>query len=135
MNSLTPVLIVESIEECLPFWIDRLGFQKVVEVATDPSKDAAGQLLGFVILVNGSVEVMLQSRASVELDAPGLIGGALQSNAVGFFIEVDDLAPVRAAIQGCEITLEERTTFYGKREIGVRAPGGFNVIFAAPVEQ
>lgn len=132
MNSLTPVLVVESIEECLPFWVDRLGFQKTVEVPTDPSKDAAGQKIGFVILMSGAVQIMLQSRASVAIDAPGLLSGPLESNAVGFFIEVDDLAPIRKAIEGFEITLEERTTFYGKREIGVRAPGGFNVVFAAP---
>lgn len=132
MNALTPVLVVESIEECLPFWVDRLGFQKTVEAPTDPTKDPAGQPIGFVILVHGAVQVMLQTRASVELDAPGLISDPLQSNAVGFFIEVDDLAPIREAIEGCEITLEERTTFYGKREVGVRAPGGFTIVFAAP---
>ena len=132
MNTLTPVLVVESIEECLPFWVDRLGFEKTVEVPTDPSKDAAGQKIGFVILMHGAVQVMLQTRASVALDAPSLLSGPLESNAVGFFIEVDDLAPILKAVEGCEITLEERTTFYGKREIGVRAPGGFNVVFASP---
>ena len=41
------------------------------------------------------------------------------------------LAPIREAVQGCENVIAERTTFYGAREIGVRAPGGFVVVFAA----
>lgn len=35
MKKLTPVLYVESIEPALPFWEDRLGFQRVVEVPRD----------------------------------------------------------------------------------------------------
>jgi hypothetical protein len=31
-RKLSPVLIVDAIEPCLPFWTDRLGFAKVVEV-------------------------------------------------------------------------------------------------------
>jgi hypothetical protein len=47
------------------------------------------------------------------------------------FIEVDDLDPILTAVRGCDIAVPERTTFYGMREIGVRAPGGFLVVFAA----
>ena len=43
VKKLTPILTVESIEPCLPFWMDALGFTKTVEV---PHGDA----LGFVIL-------------------------------------------------------------------------------------
>ena len=38
--------------------------------------------------------------------------------------------PMDKAIRG-DIVIPERTTFYGSREIGVRAPGGFTVVFAA----
>jgi len=41
---ITPVLVVEEIEPCLPFWVDRLGFQNVAQVPE-------GDSLGFVILV------------------------------------------------------------------------------------
>jgi len=30
MKKLTPVLFVEAIEPCLPFWTERLGFTKTV---------------------------------------------------------------------------------------------------------
>ncbi|MDA1259245.1 MAG: hypothetical protein O3A20_01340 [Planctomycetota bacterium] len=48
-------------------------------------------------------------------------------------MEVADLDAVIAATRGCEIVVPERTTFYGMRELAVRAPGGFLVIFAQKV--
>jgi uncharacterized glyoxalase superfamily protein PhnB len=121
VSKLTPVLVVESVESCLPFWCDRLGFTRSVEV---PHEDS----LGFVILVNGGVEVMLQSRASVASDIPALAGDAYRTS---LFFEVPDLAPIRQALAGLEPLFPERTTFYGAREVGVRDPAGNAVIFAA----
>lgn len=123
MNKLTPVLLVEAIEPCLPFWVDRLAFEKTVEV---PQGDA----IGFVILRRDAVEVMLQSRASVLEDVPALAQGPFETSGVGLFIEVDDLDPIIKALEGCQIVVPERVTFYGMREIGVRAPGGCCVLFA-----
>ena len=123
MKKLTPVLLVETIEPCLSFWVDRLGFAKTVEV---PQGDA----LGFVILQRGGVEVMLQSRASVMDDTPALAQGTFEVSGVGLFIEVDELDPILDAIRGCEVVVPERVTFYGMREVGVRAPGGCCVVFA-----
>ena len=40
---ITPVLVVEEIESCLPFWVDRMGFQNVAQV---PEGDG----IGFAIL-------------------------------------------------------------------------------------
>ena len=120
MNKLTPNLIVDSIEDNLPFWCERLGFEKTVEVP-------AGDKLGFVILKHGAVEVMLQSRASVEGDVPPLAAGAHRS---ALYIEVDDLAPLRKALAGYPEIIPERTTFYGAREILVKDPAGNAVVFA-----
>jgi uncharacterized glyoxalase superfamily protein PhnB len=122
---LTPVLLVDEIEKSLPFWVDRLGFEKTVEVPEDDR-------LGFVILVNGGAEVMLQTWASAEKDAPGVVP---RSSAMGaaLFVEVEDFADVQRRLQGWEIVLPERTTFYGMREVGVRDPGGHFVVFAARV--
>jgi uncharacterized glyoxalase superfamily protein PhnB len=126
MKKLTPVLIVEAIEACLPFWVDRLGFTKTVEVPE-------GSSLGFVILVKDDVEVMYQSRESVEKDVPAFLpkeGG----HQIGLFIEVSDVAAIERALEGFEVILPRRKTFYGMDEIGVREPGGNPVIFAQPVK-
>ena len=60
---ITPVLFVKKVEESLRFWVDRIGFEKTVEV---PGEDG----LAFVILVHEGAELMLQSIASVLQDAP-----------------------------------------------------------------
>jgi uncharacterized glyoxalase superfamily protein PhnB len=121
MNRLTPVLMVEAIEPCLPFWIDRLGFSKTAEV---PEGDA----LGFVILARDGVEIMYQTRASVGHDV-----APLASNPMGgsmLYIDVEDIDAVEQALAGVDSVVPRRTTFYGAEEVIVREPGGNSVAFA-----
>jgi catechol 2,3-dioxygenase-like lactoylglutathione lyase family enzyme len=120
---ITAVLMVESIEKSLPFWVDRMGFTKTVEVPE-------GDVLGFVILVRDSAELMLQSIESVRKDAPQFAPQGRECS-TGLFIEVDDFADAQKRLEGYPIALPERTTFYGMREIGVREPNGHVVVFAA----
>jgi uncharacterized glyoxalase superfamily protein PhnB len=121
MKKLTPNLIVESIEANLPFWVDRLGFQKKLEV---PDEDR----LGVVILERGAVELMLQSRASMAKDVPPFADPPHRSV---LYFEVEDLAPIRKALGDWPLVVPERKTFYGAREIIVRDPAGNAVFFAA----
>jgi uncharacterized glyoxalase superfamily protein PhnB len=121
MKKLTPNLIVDSIEACLPFWVDRLGFTRQTEVPE-------GDRLGFVILTHGQVELMLQSRASLHKDVAPLADAPYRS---ALYLEVDDLAPIRAALAGWPLVVPERTTFYGARELIVRDPAGNAVSFAS----
>ena len=121
MKKLTPNLIVERIEDCLPFWVGRLGFEKAVEVPE-------GKHLGFAILRKGPIEVMLQSAASIRKDVPAIAEGPHRSV---LYCEVADLAPIRAALKGWPEAAPERTTFYGAREIIVRDPEGNVVFFGA----
>ena len=126
-RKLTPVLIVDAIEPCLPFWVDRLGF---AAVATVPHGDA----IGFAILVKDGVEVMYQTRASVEEDnAASAPAAGAAADATALFIEVEDIDAVAAAVQGMELVVPRRRTFYGMDELGVREPGGRVVMFAQPV--
>ena len=123
VRKLSPVLIVDAVEPCLPFWTERLGFAVTVQV---PDGDA----LGFAILEKDGVEVMYQSRASVAADVPAL---ADARPGTGLFIEVSDVAAVEGAMAGAEIVVPRRQTFYGMDEIGVREPGGHVVMFAQPI--
>ena len=120
MQKLTPNLIVDRIEDCLPFWVERLGFAKVVEVPH-------GEQLGFVILQRDAVQVMLQSRASFAEDVAPLAG---EPGRAVLYVEVADLGPLREALAGWPQVVPERTTFYGAREIIVRDPAGNAVFFA-----
>jgi hypothetical protein len=121
IGKLTPVLIVEAIEPCLSFWIDRLGFTKTVEVPH-------GEQLGFVILVRDGVEVMYQTRASVLGDVPAVADTPFRGTLLYF--EVDDLDAVEEALAGVPLVIPRRTTFYGAQEIIVREPAGNVVTFA-----
>jgi uncharacterized glyoxalase superfamily protein PhnB len=120
MKRLVPVLFVEKIEPCLPFWVERLGFEKTTEV---PEGDA----LGFVILARGNVEVMLQTRASLKKDVPAL---AEEPSRSFLYIEVNDLEEFIKRLEGADVVVPVRDTFYGAREIGVRDPAGNVITFA-----
>jgi uncharacterized glyoxalase superfamily protein PhnB len=120
---ITSVLFVEEVEKSLPFWVERMGFEKTLEVPE-------GDKLIFAILTHGSAELMLQSVESARHDVP-VFAPHSTANGAALFIEVDDFADARQRLQGYPIALEERTTSYGMREIGVVEPGGHNVIFAA----
>jgi hypothetical protein len=120
---ITPVLMLEEIEKSLPFWVDRMGFAKTIDVPE-------GDRLGFVILVRDGAELMLQTIESVRKDTPQFVPAG-NSHDVGLFIEVEDFADILKRLEGYPTALSERTTPYGMREIGVREPNGHVVIFAA----
>lgn len=122
VEKLTPVLAVEEIEPVLPFWVERLGFAVTAEVPE-------GDRLGFVILEKNGIEVMYQTRESLEADAPTLAdapaGGSI------LFLRVEALDPVLEALKGVPVVVPRRRTSYGADEIFVREPGGHVVGFAA----
>ena len=119
---ITPVLYVQAIEPSLPFWTERLGFEKTVEVPE-------GDRLGFVILVCEGYEVMLQTFESLKADRPG--DASSGTGSASLFIEVSSFANFRERLDGLEVVLPERVAFYGMREIAVREPGGHVVCIAA----
>jgi len=120
---ITPILLVDEIEPSLKFWVDKLGFEKTVEVPE-------GDKLGFVLLQKDGTEVMLQSRESVRKDAGGWAGELLKLGS-SLYIEVDDFGDALQRVQGAEVLVPERVTFYGMREIFVREPGRHVVGFAS----
>jgi uncharacterized glyoxalase superfamily protein PhnB len=125
MKKLTPIVFVDAIEPCLPFWTDRLGFTLV---ATVPHGDA----IGFAILQKGGVELMYQTRASLAADLPALVEET-RAGTTTLFIEVDEIDPLERALAGVEMLVPRRQTFYGLDEIFVRGPCGTIVGFAAPI--
>ncbi len=122
---MTPVLLVEEVEPCLDVW-KRIGFEQTMQVPE-------GDRLGFVALRRGPVEIMYQARASVAGDLPVLADLDYTRDGLLLFIEVEDLDEVVDQLPGAEGVVRlfaERETFYGSREIGIRAPCGTHVVFA-----
>jgi uncharacterized glyoxalase superfamily protein PhnB len=126
VKRITPVLLVKEIEPLIPFWVDRLGFTKTIEVHE-------GQKLGFVAFQKGAAEVMYQTYVSVEKDAPPSMSAEARKGSTYLYMEVDDLDAVLAAMKGVKIVMPVRTAFYGMKEFAVQDPGGHFITFAQPV--
>ncbi len=123
LKHLTPVLVVERVEPCLAFWVDRLGFTAEHQV---PGPDGA---LMFGSVRAGDVEVMYQTRASVEAELPESAGQLSGKSAV-LFITVNDLDAVERSLAGAPVVKARHKTVYGSTEVYVREPGGYMVGFA-----
>src|SRR5207247_5305814 len=95
---ITAVLIVEEIEKSLAFWVERMGFQKTVEVPE-------GDRIGFAILVRDGAELMMQTISSVRKDEPKFAPQVLETKGCGLFVEVDDFEDVKRRLDGYPIMM------------------------------
>ena len=123
LQHLSPVLVVDEVEPCLRFWIDKLGFTAENQVPGDDGK------LVFACAKAGDVEVMYQTRASVLGDRPEA-ADELVGHSTVLFITVDDLDPIEKAVAGAPVVKPRHDTFYGSTEMYVKEPGGNVVGFA-----
>jgi catechol 2,3-dioxygenase-like lactoylglutathione lyase family enzyme len=123
---LTPVILVDEVAPCLPFWADRLGFQIVAEV---PGPDGRTQ---FAILERDGVEVMYATWAATAAESPAAVA-APRGHSVSLFIEVADIGQVDRALEGLPRVADRHQTFYGMDEFSVREPGGAVVTFAMKI--
>ncbi len=126
VKRLTTVLLVKDIEPVIHFWVDRLGFTKTIEVPD-------GNKLGFVAFQKGTAEVMYQTYASVEKDAPKEVAATAGKGPSYLYMEVDNLDAVLAAMKDLNLVMPVRTAFYGMREFSVQDPGGHFITFAQAV--
>ena len=123
LKQLTPVLVVDQVEPCLTFWVDRLGFEITNRVPGDDGK------LVFASVQLGGIEIMYQTRASVLQELPSAARD-LTGHSVSLFITVADLDAIEKALNGVPVVKPRHQTFYGSTEIYVKEPGGNTVGFA-----
>ena len=126
VKRITPVLLVKDIEPLIPFWVDRLGFAKTIEVPD-------GTKLGFVTFQKGTVEVMYQTYSSVQKDAPKEVSATAGKGPTYLYTEVEDLDAMLAAMKDVKMVMPVRSAFYGMREFSVQDPGGHFITFAQAV--
>jgi uncharacterized glyoxalase superfamily protein PhnB len=122
VKKITPVLFAEEVEPCLKFWVERMGFQKTVDVPD-------GDKLAFAMLQKGSVELMYQSYASADKDVRAF-SQLVRKGPTFLYVEVESLDETIAAVENAEVVIPVRTTFYGAKEIGIKDPAGHIVTFA-----
>ncbi len=123
VKHLTPVLVVDRVEPCIEFWVERLGFQTANQI---PGPDGT---LAFASVRSNDVEIMYQTRASALTDWTGEMG-ELAGHSTALFITVDDLDRIEQAVAGAPLVRARHKTFYGSTELYVREPGGNLVGFA-----
>jgi uncharacterized glyoxalase superfamily protein PhnB len=120
---MAPVLIVDQVEPCLAFWVDRFGFTVKHQV---PGPDGT---LFFASVVQGEREIMYQTRASVLAEAPETALD-LTGRSVVLYFTVSNLDAVEQATAGAPVVKARHQTPYGSTELYVREPGGTTVGFA-----
>lgn len=128
IDSITPVLVVESVEPCIRFWTEKLGFAVENEVPGDDGK------LVFASVTKDGVEIMYQTRASVLADGSAQSESELKGHSCALFIKVGsvaDLDSIAARVEGAKLVKPRHETFYGSQEFYIREPGGNVVGFAA----
>ena len=123
LKQLTPVMVVDRVEPCIAFWVERLGFTVRNSV---PAEDGS---LVFASADRDGIEVMYQTRASVVADAPAL-ATELTGHSVTLFLTVNDIDEIERATAGTPTVKPKHETFYGSTELYVREPGGNVVGFA-----
>jgi uncharacterized glyoxalase superfamily protein PhnB len=121
VKKLTPNLYTDDVRACVKFWVDRLQFEKTVEVPD-------GNNLAFAALQKGGSEVMYGSYGSLEKDAN--VAKAFTRGTGFLFLEVDDVEAVSEAMNGAPVVAPMHKTFYGATEFTVKDPAGHLITFA-----
>ena len=116
-SRMSSVFLVDRIEPCLEFWVDRLAFEVRLKAEDDDR-------LEFVQLGRDGVELMFRTRDSVNVDAPGLFEEGEHAPWVVIYLEVDSLDEVLPALEGVEQVVPPRETIFGTGEVFVREPSG-----------
>jgi uncharacterized glyoxalase superfamily protein PhnB len=122
MLRLTPILVVDTIEPSLAFWVDRLGFQKLAETGS-PGR------LESVRLQRHGVEIMYRTAESAKKEFATVGGEA--PGAIILAIEVENIEDLEKRLDGLDLIAPLRQTDYGGAEIIVREPGGHVIAFSA----
>ncbi|WP_183575947.1 VOC family protein [Mucilaginibacter sp. X5P1] len=125
MESLSPNIFVKDINETIAFY-KQLGFQLVMSVPED------GSPLVWAMVMNGNVNFMFQTFASLGGDLPGISrkdGGSLLfyiklKNILSFFDEIKDKVTV---VKGLE------KTFYGATEFSILDNNNYLLTFAEDI--
>ncbi|MGC4091100.1 MAG: hypothetical protein QM756_25140 [Polyangiaceae bacterium] len=113
LNKLTTLLVVESIEACLPTW-QSLGYAVQVRVPEAGTLD-------FAILSSEAGELMLQTRRSLKDDLPDV--DKLRPSHL-LYADVASLDQAKKALPRARVIVSERSTFYGAKEAWLELEDG-----------
>ena len=121
IKKMTANLYTDDVATCVRFWVDRLHFEKAMEVPE-------GENLAFAALQMGDIELMYGSYSSLDRDTATAHAYARGSSFL--FLEVEDVERVFAAMADAPVVVPIHTTFYGSTEFTVKDPAGHLITFA-----
>ena len=123
LEHVATVFIVDAVEPCIAFWVERFGFTAENQV---PGSD--GKLI-FASVKRDGIEVMYQTKASVLADNPAA-ASELAGRSASLFITVSSIDAAERATAGAPVVKARHKTFYGSTEFYVRDPAGNVIGFA-----
>jgi uncharacterized glyoxalase superfamily protein PhnB len=123
LNSLTPNLVVASVERSVAFYRDTFGFE-VVTTVPDQSPYV------FALMKNGDVQIFLNAPESMAAEYPALndrpLGGTLT-----LFIDVAGVRQLHDAVKDrLTIVMPLEKKWYGLTEFACVDPDGYIITFA-----
>ena len=134
-KKITANIIVSNVNENLDFYEKILGFSLVMAVPEDSQqvvtvRDTTAPL-GFAIIRRDDVELMLQSRKSLDKELPSLAGSHVGTSFT-LYIQVDDIEALYKGLKDNAAIIEDlHATFYGAREFCIMNSGGHVLTFAS----
>ena len=128
LESLTPNLMVEDVQETINYYHGVLGFDTIDKVPEN------GVDLVWANLKKGDVEIMVQSVESLIEDIPEIrhekIGGGTT-----LFIKMTGVEKLYEDLyEAADVVVQMKDTFYGTKEFTIRDVNGYFLTFAELME-
>lgn len=122
-TKISPNLVVDDVDAAVAWYRDTLGFDVESLLPGETPND-------FAILINGDVEMMVQSRKTLAGPLPTI--AETKPGGVVLFIECDDVRDLWDRVQGRDVTVLNglHDTDYGMTEFYVADPFGNALGFA-----
>lgn len=123
LKKVTTNLIVEDVNETIKFYNSILGLE-AVQTYPDSGK------YDFALLSQGDIEVMIQSKKSIDKELDIFKGNNI-AGTISLYFDVINIDSLYNKISDkVEVIKEINNTFYGTREFAITDNSGYLIIFA-----
>ena len=128
LNSLTPNLMVNDVEETVEYYTDVLGFTLLMTVPETGKLDWA-------MVKRNDVVLMFQTKKSLASDLPRM-AGEKPGGGLTFYIKVDRITEIHEELFNNEVEIisELESTFYNTIEFSVVDVNGYVLTFSEEQE-
>lgn len=128
LNSLTPNLMVNDVEQTVEYYTDVLGFTLLMTV---PEKGK----LDWAMVKRNDVVLMFQTKKSLSSELPRM-AGEKPGGGITFYIKVDRITEIHEELYNNEVEIisDLESTFYNTIEFSVVDVNGYVLTFSEEQE-